>query len=210
MNHIIHLCFPRINLKPGLKITFKRIVWPLLILMVMSSVSSANIYRCVSDSGVITYSDVPCGDNAVVAFKKHEVGVEEAAARDVIGPNTSRANLKNVLMDVVHHAKQVGSCILPGKEFISYTVSNPVTSYSSNLVWSVNLFFGTKDYIEWRINISYAMNMEYPQSERLRTISAARLTSIAIKRNDKPYDPASMNNLKAFKKEQIGAWRYKR
>ncbi len=210
MNHIINLCVVWIRLRLKLDKTLKRVALPFLALMLLPSFSSANIYRCVSDSGVVTYSDVPCGKNAVVAFKKNVVSVEEAAGRNVIRSNTDRAVVKDVLKDVIHHAKQVGSCILPEKKCISNTVSYPVTTYSSNADWAINLFCGYEGHYAWQIDISYEMRIENPHSRRMRTIKAARLKTVKISRDHKPFDPDSMENLKAFRKIQNGIWQYQK
>ncbi len=210
MNLILNLCALRTRINLTLDTALKRFALTLLALMLLPSFSFANIYRCGSDSGVVTYSDVPCGNNAVVAFEKHVVGVEEAARRNVIQPNTNRGRYDDLEKDILAHAQEVGSCIFPDKKLNSFSIVKG--GKPDNVIeWNISERFGSEEYkSEWDIKISYQGKLITDKFYKSRTIKTIRLKTIKVSKNGQSFDPISMSNLKAFRKIRNGEWIYQR
>ena len=53
----------------GDKIMTRSIVFYLVGMMLITITAFADVYKCVSDDGVIKFSDAPCGKNAEIIFR---------------------------------------------------------------------------------------------------------------------------------------------
>lgn len=203
-------CSVQASLKPRLDMAFKCFALPLLILLLLPSFSLANIYRCVSDSGVVTYSDEPCGNNAVVAFEAHKMGVEGAAGKDVIRPNTNRASYEELEKDIIDHAKRIGTCILPDKKINGYSIVKGSKTYDV-IDWTVSEEFGSDNNKgQWQITITYQGKIITDKHRRSRTMNTIKLKTIMVSKGGQPSDPPSMDNLRTFRKTHKGNWQYLR
>lgn len=204
MNRIMTLCL--VGLRPGPKLdtALKRFALPLLILILLSSLSYADIYKCTSDSGVVTYSDEPCGKNAVHAFDEYVMSIDDAASRDIITPSTDRSYKYDIISAMIPHAKRIAYCIFPDKEFLGVILSKTSWYASKNdLCYSVNMGFGSKDPDSGRvIKVFY--------EGRMIDGPIVRLAAIKIYKGHKPCEPISMNNLKTFRKIKEGEWEYQK
>lgn len=204
MNQNMSPSLIRIRLKPRLAMALHRFALPLLALMLLSpSFSFSDVYRCVSDTGIVTYSDTPCGKNAVVAFEEHKMGVEDAARRSIIMPATNRTDKDEIINSLVVHAEKIGSCIFPDKELKGSFLSKTGPSYSKNdLSHSVVMNFRSEDSkTDHVIKVFYEGRMADGPTVKLKTIK--------VYKNYKPFNPISMKDLKAFRKIDSGVWEYK-
>ena len=74
------------------------------------------VYKCVSDDGVTTYSDQPCGNKAEIVIETTDFSVDEAIGN--ASPYTEPVTYSlDIGADILLHARKVGKSILPEKEF---------------------------------------------------------------------------------------------
>jgi hypothetical protein len=175
-----------------------------LILILLPSLAPADIFRCVSDDGVVRYSDNPCGDDAVPAFDEYKPSVDDAAGRDIIKPLSDRSRLDDIEQDLKAHAIQLGIAIVPNQK-LNHVFKDKAGDPGRNEVldWLFTLFFGPEAYDrQWRIEIFYRGRMEGAAVVWLRTIR--------IQMDGAPMDPSTMQGLKAFRKIKSGEWAYQR
>jgi hypothetical protein len=172
----------------------------LMVIMLMIGPSLADIYKCVSDDGVVTFSDEPCGQNAEVAFEKYIIRVDDAIGLDIIGPFTNRAYMQSIRPDIESHAKKIGSCILPrANPTLLFVDRAGGRHYNKDINWKISLFYGPQDYErEWNINVYY-------KGKKEKEISLW-LNAITITKDGRPFTPSTMHHVKKLKRIGTGEW----
>jgi hypothetical protein len=179
----------------------RQIICVVIVLFGLGTMASADIFKCVSEDGVVKFSDEPCSKKAEVAFETEELNFDAA-----IGNASPYSNLPIPISqfnpeDMVTHAKKIGQTILQGE----YNNNARLERYRSSRYWTsrVYLYFGPAS-DDWR----YVVQMNYNEVRRFQD-QYVWLDSIEVKKHGKPYDPPSMNNAKTFKKMGVGKWEIK-
>jgi hypothetical protein len=172
----------------------------LLALMLIAKIAWADVYKCVSDDGIIKFSDEPCGENAEISFRTSNLNFD-----DVIGnasPYTEQPVAASKIdgNDFVAHAKKIAKAILPYEYNNSY--DNRTTPMSPG--WRIYLYFGpASNEKKFVIVMNYA---RYPTSNGIYVW----LNSISVKKDGKPFDPDSMSDVTKYKKMGTGRWEVRR
>ena len=168
--------------------------------MLVTHLAIADVYKCVSEDGVVKFSDEPCGTNAKLSFQTSKLKFD-----DVIGnasPYTKQPVPASKIdgNDFVAHARKIGKAILP------YEYNNSVDNLTAPMMpgWNIQLNFGPdnkkKMYV---IRMQYG---RYPTSDGIYVW----LNTISVKKNGKPYNPPAMSDVKTFKKMGTGRWEIRR
>ena len=172
----------------------------LLVVTLFPGPSSAAVFKCIAEDGVVTFSDKPCGQNAAIAFPEYVMSVDDAAALDIVGPFTNRKDIHSLRRDIEAHAAKIGSCILPHETrnflFADRAGGHP---YNRDIDWKITLLYGPPRYErEWRIDVYYKGRMNEEINVWLQTITVAK--------DGRPFSPPSMRDLKRLKQTGTGAW----
>jgi hypothetical protein len=179
----------------------KSLVVFLLVTMLTAIPAFADIFKCVSEDGFVTFSDEPCGKNAEIAFQKYIMSVDDAVGLDLISLFTDRTQIRSIRLDLESHAKILGNCILPNEKrnylFVDRAGGH---HYHREIDWKLSLFFGPQGYErEWNINVFY-------KGKKEKNISVW-LNSITVTKDGRPFNPPSMLNVKKLKKVGPGEWK---
>ena len=168
----------------------------LLLTTVLTMTALADIYKCVSEDGVTKYSDVPCAENAEVAFETASLNFDEVIGNASPYPKLPVPPSRVDVKDIIAHAKKIGSCIIPD-EYNNTTIdrSSPMMP-----VWRIELHFGPADDEKM-----YVVEMEYGRKGTNKGLFVW-LHSFTVKKDLKLYDAPSMRNVKTFKKMGTGRW----
>jgi hypothetical protein len=172
----------------------------LLAFILLIKPSFADIFKCVSDDGVVTFSDEPCGKNAEITFQKYTMSVDDAINLGPIKTFTDRTYVRGIRPDLEAHAKIIGSCILPNaKRNYLFVDRAGGQYYNPKIDWKISLFFGPQGYErEWNIDLFYKGRKE-------KNITVW-LNSITVTKDGRPFNPPSMHNVKKLKKVGTGKW----
>ncbi len=164
----------------------------------------ADIYRCVSDDGVVTYSDHPCGRDAKVIYRKYEMSVDDAARRDIIKPGTDRSDMWAVEKDIKDHACQIARIIVPDQRLhYIYIKRDGKVEDEIPVDWRVTVPWGPEEDI---LNSSIEFYYRGKKNGRLNVW----LHSLQTLSDRRPYDPLAMKDVRQFKKAGLGQWEYRR
>ena len=170
--------------------------------VLLSSTASADIYKCVSDDGVVKFSDQPCAKEAEVAFKTNEQRFDEVIGNASPYPKLPILESQYDTDVIVAHAKKIGRCIITG-EHINDVNHHPNLNLEHR-EYSVELHFGPdSDKNRFVVNLIYRSDYQYKGLY-------VRLNSIFVGRKGRPYDPPSMAEVQTFKKMGVGKWEIKR
>jgi hypothetical protein len=162
-------------------------------MMLIAVTAFADVYKCVSEDGVVTFSDEPCG-------KKAEITIHSLSLDDLIGlasPFTqSIMDSNSISNDLLSHSRKLGKSILPKERYYGHNVSlkNDLQSY-----WEIRLYYAPKGFTEWEIRMDY---VKKPKAQGY----SLWLKSIFIKRWGKPYSPPTMQHAKKMRKIGPGEW----
>jgi hypothetical protein len=166
--------------------------------MLVAETSFANIYKCISDNGVVTFSDQPCGDQAAIVFHDTNLSVDEAIgnASPYTQPVTYSSDIDT---DVILHARKIGRSILPYENLTSYDISTEHTVLS--YTWKVFLSYVSPKYEHaWsRIEMDY---IGEPKDGGI----FVRLKYISIKRFDWYTPVPTLKNVKKLKRDAHYGW----
>jgi hypothetical protein len=178
----------------------KSLIFYLLAVMLITKIGFADVYKCVSEDGVVKFSDEPCGEDAELSFQTVSLNFD-----DVIGnasPYTDQPVAASKIdgNDFVAHARKIGKAILPYEYNNSY--ENQTTPMSPG--WRIYLFFGPASNKK-----QYVIRMEYGRYPTSNGIYVW-LNSISVKKDGKPFNPPAMSNVKKFKKMGTGRWEIRR
>ncbi|MBU1342005.1 MAG: DUF4124 domain-containing protein [Proteobacteria bacterium] len=153
----------------------------------------ADIYKCVSEDGVATFSDEPCGTNAAVSF--HQLGIDELIV--LVSPYAQPIiDLNRIENDLLALSRRIGDCILPHERYYGHNVR---IEKDRPFFWEVRLWYAPENYTEWEIR------MEYEKIKKHNDTSVW-LKTISITRWGKPYNPPAMQDVKKINKKRTGEW----
>ncbi|MBU1342006.1 MAG: DUF4124 domain-containing protein [Proteobacteria bacterium] len=175
---------------------YRSIIYYLVFMVLLAATSFADIYKCVSEDGVATFSDEPCAKKAQIAFKTENLNFDDAIGNASPYDDQPVEASKIYSEDFVAHAKKIGRYILP------FEYNNTCINRSSPTVpgWRISLFFGPEsNKKEFEVDLVYNRN---PTSNG----TYVWLNSISVKKNGKPFNPSSMANVKTYKRMGSGRW----
>ena len=172
----------------------------LLAMLLVAEPSFANIYKCVSDDGVVTFSDQPCSTKAEVFINTPPA----VSIDDVINQASPFAELyveSNTIDEaLVAHAKKIGKSILPDEIYNSYMMRGGNRRARRYPQWEVSLKYGPPGKeSKWRIRLEYRVK---PKDD----IPRIWLKTIYIYLWGSYYDPPSMHNVKKMNRIKTGKW----
>jgi len=176
----------------------KSILLSLIVFFMLASVVSADIYKCVSNDGVTTYSDEPCGENSKKVFDTVEQTFD-----DIIGNGSpyddQPVDSKKVFReDIIEHAKKIWRFIMPNKH--SYLKKCETFDGRQGIaIHDIDLTDSKKIY-----NVAMRYCCYYQGNGK----DFVFLGAINIKKDGKPFDPSTMVNIKKYRKASIGVWEY--
>ncbi|MBU2451757.1 MAG: DUF4124 domain-containing protein, partial [Proteobacteria bacterium] len=104
--------------------------------------SFADIYKCVSDDGVATFSDTPCSNKPELFLNIKNLSIDDAI--DLANPLTEfDVDSKTIDEDLLSHAKKLGKSILPDEQYTSYIMDGggrgSVYRYPE---WNISVLYG--------------------------------------------------------------------
>lgn len=164
----------------------------------------ADIYRCVSDNGTVTYSDQPCGKNAEIFHPEYEMSVDDAARRDILKPATDHASIWYVEKDIKDHARHIADVIIPNQQFHDIYITRKGRERDEIPIdWQVTISCGPE------ADALYSQIKFYYRGKK-KSIFSVWLESLKVFSDRQPYDPPAMKDVRRFKKISAGEWKYLR
>jgi hypothetical protein len=168
--------------------------------MLLTEISLANIYKCVSEDGVVTFSDEPCSSKAEVFINTPP----KLSIDDVISTASPFTELlidsNTINEDLVTHAKKIGKCILPEENYNSYMIRGGHRSARRYPDWEIILKYGPPgNESKWKITIKYSVK---PKND----IPRVWLKTIYVFLWGRYYDPPSLRNVKKMNRIRTGKW----
>jgi hypothetical protein len=188
-------------------------------MILISTTAFADVYRCVSDDGVIKFSDEPCGKDAELIHDQPQTSLDEALSAEIepfLRPYTSETYGKYI----TNQSKRIGRCILPDQWFNSsklirvygpsprdsYSFPKPKPIYGTTPGWVIFLYYGPESNPKkWSIEFRYISTIRKDINGILK--SFVLLKSISIKKDEIPFTPISMRDVKKFEKKGTGEWK---
>ena len=189
------------------------IAFYLLGMMLITITAFADIYKCVSDDGVVTFSDVPCGKNAKFAFRDSN-SAGSGTIDDFIGVvhpgpyNKNFYSVDSLSSDLKPQAINLGRRIFPNEQFSWIDARSQIygqdKSGAAAAFIPFTLFFGSKDKeTNYSAVITYGFKTEKGSSKEKVVLW---LQAIETQKNSKDFDPLSMRDVKKLKKISTGRW----
>jgi hypothetical protein len=187
--------------------------------MLMVTTTFADIYKCLSDDGVAIFSDAPCGNDAALIYDQPQTGVDEALGVEInpfVKPYTSETYGDYI----TNQSKRIGRVILPDQWFNfsklirvygpaprdSYSFPKPEPVYGTTPGWVVFLFYGPESKRKkWSIEFRYVSQVRKDINGIAKSV--VLLKSISIKKDELPFTPSSMRDVKKFEKTDTGEWK---
>lgn len=166
-------------------------------LLIAAAGAYADIYKCVSKSGVVTFSDQPCG-KPVEIISDAILSVDEAIGN--ASPYAEPVPYSySIRYDVMIHAKRVGQSIFPDGDLIAENISAEYRADSP--VWTVFLSYGYKKY-----KYDYSkIELDYIGDKKNEKIFV-RLTYIRIDRSDVDIPVPTLQGSNKVKKDTYNGW----
>lgn len=169
-----------------------------LCVLLFAAGAAADIYKCVSEEGTLTFSDRPCGPQATVAIPKTDFTVDEAIGSG--GPYPAPVKYaKTIGQDIMAHAKLVGKSIFPNE----YLKASDITEQSKGGApyWTVVLYYVNreKEFNDSRIELNYSGDQE---GDRI----FVRLTYMRFHRFDWASTPGTLAHAKKVKRNSHYGW----
>jgi hypothetical protein len=178
-------------------------VFYLIVMILLAETSFANIYKCVSDNGVVTFSDEPCSKEAEVFINTPPVlSIDEGIS--LASPFTQLIIESNTINeDLVTHAKKIGKCILPEEHYKSYILRGGNRRARRYPQWDISLKYGPPgNKSKWKITIEYRVKIK-------DDIPRIWLKTIYVFLWGRYYDPPSLSNAKKINRIRTGKWQVK-
>jgi hypothetical protein len=168
------------------------------IVLCLGATALADIYKCVSEDGVVKFSDEPCSKKAEVAFETEELDFDTAVGNASPYPKLPIPPSRFDTEDMMARAKKIGRCIITDE----YNNAARFEKYPSrgNIMYRVYLYFGPAS-DDWR----YIVKMTYEVNKKFEGWYVW-LDKFEVTKHRKPYDSRSMNNVRTFKKMGKGVW----
>ncbi|MBU2630131.1 MAG: DUF4124 domain-containing protein, partial [Proteobacteria bacterium] len=179
---------------------YLEILFYLFFMMLMTTSASANIFKCVSEDGVITFSDIPCNKDAQLFIHDTKLSVDEAIGN--ASPYKHPVIYSGYIdQDLILHARKIGNSIFPDKRLEDKAIS--AERIANKQTWRVCLSYGSIenkfDYA--RIQLNYVGESE-GDGEKV----FVRLKYIAIKRFDWMTPLPTLKNVKKLKADAHYGW----
>ena len=168
-------------------------VFLIIALLVFPAGSPADIYKCVTDDGVVTFSDHPCGKENKVVIPGQSLDDLIALARPYRQPLADPNRITN---DLFAHSERIGARICPGLPLVDREVQVKNERRSE---WDVSLRYADDGLPAWHIRINYRKKTNIDGYE-------IWLRSITVLRWYKPFSPPAMEQATALKKIGPGEW----
>ena len=176
----------------------RKLLLPLLALFLLAVPQvRADVYKCVSEKGVTTYSDQPCAPDAQAAYKDARVSFDEVIGNASPYPELPVPSSRVHTDDIVSHATKIGKAVLPSE------YNNKVINLTGpgSPGWHIELWFGPEDNpSEYQVSLFYRRN---PHSNGTLDVW---LHTLSVLKDSKPFDPPSMADVKSFRKVGTGRW----
>jgi hypothetical protein len=111
-------------------------------MMMMATSVCADVYKCVSETGGIVFSDYPCGNDSELFLVDSSISVDEA-----IGNGSPFSKPMNDDYDIVNgimaHAKKIGQSLFQEKQLSDETITRTHTVVSN--AWKVFLSYKSQE-----------------------------------------------------------------
>ena len=169
----------------------------ILAIFVTTAGAYAGIYKCVSENGVVTYSDHPCGKGEEV-IPNIDLSVDEAIGN--ASPYAEPVSFSySIRYDVLRHAKKVGKSLFPNAYLIEENIGAEYQPKSP--VWTVFLSYGYRQY-----KYDYLKTeLEYV-GEKMGDKLFVRLKYIRINSSDLEIPMPALENSKKMEKDGHRGW----
>lgn len=168
----------------------------ILFLILIAPHAAGNIYKCVSEDGVVKFSDAPCSEQATVAFESSNRHFDEVIDNGSPYPNQPVKNHDMDIQKVRDHAKRISQTVIPGETI------RKIKQLRSHMMpgWTFILELGPPaDKAKYTVSLDYSVR----QTAKGTYIW---LQAFRVRMNNRPYDPPSMANVKKYKKAATGRW----
>ena len=167
-------------------------------LLVFGKVAFADIFKCVSEDGVVTFSDQPCGEKAALVIHDKKLSVDEAIGNASPYPEPVIYS-SNIDTDVLLHARKIGKSIFPNDMLKSHDLTTEHTGIYYS--WKVFLSYVTpqKEHMWSRMVLDY-------RGDRKDDKILVRLKYISIKRFDWFNPIPTLKNTTKLKKDAHYGW----
>ena len=168
--------------------------------MFIAIFSFADIYKCVSDDGVVTFSDQPCSQKAEVLYDEEELVLDEIV--DSGAPFSKLAmDASTVNEELLAHAKKMGKCLLPDEPYNTYSMDNREYRRNRYPEWNIELNYGPPEKAaKWRIRLEYRIR-------HVDGIPRIWFTKILMRRWNYYEDPPVMQESQRLEKIRAGQYR---
>ncbi len=167
-------------------------------IFLITATALADIYKCVSNEGIVTYSDEPCSPKSIIFRKTVSL---DALIVSVCPYRQAVSNSDTLTNDLLEISNKIGGYIVPDKLFNSSSVSTYDDLLSIN--WEVRVDFDCGR----KINESNCFRIRFIyKSKKQDKQKTVWLKSIDVILWGNPYDPPAMLNIKGMRKTNIGRW----
>lgn len=172
----------------------------MLAIIFIPACTFADIYKCVSDDGIVKFSDQPCGENSEKMVKTPSIDELIAQARPYKQPF---ADPDRITSDLIACSRKIADGILPDQHYHYNNTheGDAGTRFTISLMY-VPEGFKSSSPNKFRI---YEVMMTY--KKRIKDSGYELwLVSIAIKLGRSPISPKTMEEAKSLKKIGAGEW----
>ncbi len=169
----------------------------LVSLLLLIAQAHGNIYKCVSEDGVVKYSDVPCSDEATVAFESANRPFDEVIGNASPYPKEPVPTYEMDDQKMEQHARKIGQTIIAGEKIHSTKRIRAIMTPGWNYSLEIG---GGKDEKTYGVILEYRIN-QTPDG------AYVWLDTIKVKKHGKPFDPPTMANIQKFRKTATGEWK---
>ena len=180
----------------------------LLIVLLIHPAAYADIYKCTNESGVVKFSDRPCGDNAKAIFK--------GTAEDRSQPDEKDTNsyLSSVMIDgsltkeqvyekLKAHSRSLGGQVFKDESFAG-CIERPRVMSNTTFYNEVTCYWGSRSSKNFE---NYTMTIKYSRGVKPDGQLVFRPKEITFYYKNHSHDPQSMKMIKNFKRVFHGTWR---
>ncbi len=182
----------------------KTVVFYVLAMMIMAITAFADIYKCVSDDGVVKYSDEPCGKQTEFLFRESNSKWSLDDAIGVAPFSGRRIGSRNDIIDELRpQAINLVKLILPEEEYKT-VFAQSFFGAPGGVTFSAHLGPPKKKKVMWIVSITYSIEGGDDQGGYYDI--NIRLKFITIMKDGKPFSPASMNAVKRLNEISVGRW----
>lgn len=165
----------------------------ILALLVIPAGPFADIFKCVSDDGVVKFSDRPCGKDNNVLGARQSLDDLIALALPLRQPLPDPDRITG---DLLAHSQAIGALMCPRLPLYHPYVQVEDERHSA---WEVRLIYTDDGLPAWDIKIKYRKETKIDGYQLW-------LTSITVFRWNKPFSPPAMEQMTALKKIGPGEW----